>query len=175
MGYVNDALASVFAFGSYPTFFGLELFFGVAMAELVLILGTTYLACRSVLKRNAIENAVDGREVDLAGDGAWVSQAYAEHAGAKVGDVIVIDTGHGTKHEVPILGFYEFWLLYQEMVMGADYYQREFGDIAPNAVFAHVGDYAAAKEAVEGVEGFDGLSQTFIMSVASEASYRMLE
>ena len=78
-------------------------------------------------------NPVGGGTPDLTGEGAWVSQAYAEHMGAKVGDVIVIDSGSGTKHEVPILGFSEFWLTYHEMVMSADYYKKEFGDTSTGA------------------------------------------
>ncbi len=95
---------------------------------------------------------------DLSGEGAWVSQAYGTHLGAKVGDVLVVDGGDGTKHEVPILGFYEFWLSYHEMVMGPDYYKKEFGSLTPNAVFAQTdNDYAAAGAALSSIEGFDTL------------------
>ena len=80
-------------------------------------------------------NPVSGGTFDLSQDGAWVSQAYRDHFGAQVGDTIKIDNGDGTVHEVPILGFYEFWLTYHEMVMGHDYYEREFDTtLAPNSV-----------------------------------------
>jgi ABC-type antimicrobial peptide transport system permease subunit len=96
--------------------------------------------------------------LDLSADGAWVSQAYAEHFGAKVGDVIVIDDGI-TKHEVPILGFYEFWLTFHEMVVGKGYFEKEFDSATPNAVLAQVEDgaFADLEAKLANVEHFDSL------------------
>lgn len=78
--------------------------------------------------------------VDLSQDGVWVSQALAEHFDAKVGDKITVYADDGTTHDLPILGFYEFWLAYHEMVMGSSYYQKEFGEVLPNVVLADSGD-----------------------------------
>ena len=94
--------------------------------------------------------------LDLSGEGAWVTQAYAEHLGAKVGDVIILEGGDGEKHEIPILGVYEFWLTNNEMVMGKDYYEKEFGKASPNAVYSQIGDTAIAdvEQAINGIDGF---------------------
>ena len=102
-------------------------------------------------------NTVEGAEFDPTADGAWVSQAYAHHMGAKVGDVITVDGGDGRKHEVPILGFAEFWLTYHEMVMGASYYEKEFGDLSANTVLADTGDADMGEVArsLSSVAGFD--------------------
>ncbi len=104
-------------------------------------------------------NPISDGPFDLSAKGAWVSHAYAEHFGAKVGDIITVDGGDGTKHEVPILGFYEFWLTYHEMVMGADYYREEFGDVSPSAIFVQTGDVPVddVAQAVSGVAGFDSI------------------
>ena len=105
-------------------------------------------------------NPVSGGTFDLSGQGAWVSQAYRDHTGAKVGDVITVDGSDGTRHQVPILGFYEFWLTYFEMVMGPDYYQKEFGDAPANAVLVQNGatEVNEVAEALSQVEGFSTIS-----------------
>jgi len=303
-GIIGGVLADMFAFGSYPAYFGWGLFAIMAALELALILGATYLACRSILKRHAVEllrgekppegktrfyekwglwdklplflqtvvnncvndkrrmlstvvgvagstalivtaltlnndvmksydfhykdvygfnaiayveNSADGaidkvestlrKEgattartsmrrylmeqpngqsgsmhvivpldegafnqlyhvvptsgglFNLSGKGAWVSQAYADHMDAKVGDVIVLDSGDGTKHEVPILGFYEFWLTYHEMIVGADYFQEEFGQPTAGALLVQTNgvDAPTVQKAVSGVKGFDSI------------------
>ena len=112
-------------------------------------------------------NTLSGAPLDLAGGkGAWVSEAYAEHMGVKVGDVVTIDGGDGKKHEVPILGFYEFWLTYHEMVMGLGYFQEEFGEASASAVLAQTGDKAVGdvERAIARVEGFD--------SIVDDATYQ---
>ncbi len=104
-------------------------------------------------------NSIEGAAFDPSAEGAWVSQAYAEHFGAKVGDMLVIDDGAGAKHEVPILGFYEFWLTYHEAVMGYDYFAKEFGASAPNVVLANAGGVSVAdlQDAASTVDGFDSM------------------
>ena len=105
-------------------------------------------------------NPVSGGEPDFSQDGVWVSQAYRDHFGAKVGDAIEVDAGDGVKHEVPILGFYEFWLTYHEAVMGRDYYEREFdASFAPNAVLGNAEEVGGLSELDFGaVEGFDSVT-----------------
>ena len=100
---------------------------------------------------------VEGAELDLSSDGVWVSQAYRDHFGAKVGDTLTLDSRDGTVHKVPILGFCEFWLTYHELVMGRDYYEREFGtELAPNAVLGDMQFENGAPAAdFSKVEGFD--------------------
>ena len=104
-------------------------------------------------------NPIAGDTFDPKAEGVWVSQAYAEHFGVKVGDTLSIDDGSGAKHEVPILGFYEFWLTYHEAVMGYAYFEEEFGAVSPNVVLADTGDVAVAdmQDAVSAVKGFDSI------------------
>lgn len=101
-----------------------------------------------------------GEEADLSKDGAYVTQAYAQHLGAKVGDKVTLSGLDGSTHEIEILGFYDFWLTYHEMVMGHDAYEREFGELDPNVVIADTGDVAVAD--LEGdlseVDGFYSIS-----------------
>ncbi len=106
--------------------------------------------------------------VDLSQDGAWVSQAYAEHFGAKPGDVITLNGTDGTSHEVKILGFYGFWLTYHEMVMGRDSYEREFGEAVPNVVLADTGGVA-----VEDLEG-DLTKVDGFYSITDDKTYQHL-
>ena len=83
---------------------------------------------------------VKGAEFDPSAEGVWVSQAYMEHFDAHVGDMAKVDVGDGTVHEMPILGFCEFWLTYHEVIIGRDYYEREFNtQYAPNALFSTTG------------------------------------
>ena len=102
-------------------------------------------------------NPVEGLAFDPAADGAWVSQAYGSKTGAKVGDKVAVESGDGVVHEIPIMGFYEFWLTNHEMVMGRDFYEREFDtDLATNVVLidsdgASVDD---VESALSGVDGF---------------------
>ena len=103
-------------------------------------------------------HAVEGEAFDPTADGAWVTQAYAHHLGAKVGDTIALSASDGSVHDVTILGFYEFWLTYHEMVMGRDYYEREFdASLVPNVVLADTGGSLRGdlKSEVSKVEGFD--------------------
>ena len=101
-------------------------------------------------------NPLAGGSVDLSAEGAWVSQAYADHFGVKAGDMLLVSGDDGTKHEVPILGFYEFWLTYHEAVIGRDYFEKEFGTFEPNVVLADTGSVAVSdtESALSEVEGF---------------------
>lgn len=302
-GIINGVLGSMFAFGPYPSFFGWELFLIISVIELVLILGTTYLACRTILKQHAVDllrgdnpslgkphfyekwgiwqklplfiqiivnncinekrralstivgvagctalivtaitlnndvmksydrhfenvygfnaiayvesepkdaannvesalkergflasrifrgnyfmlqpdgemgitrvivpmdneafgqlyhvNPIQGGTVDLSADGAWISQAYAEHFGAKVGDNIALDDSNGNRHQVPILGIQEFWLSCNEMVIGKQYFEKEFGDSTPNCVLCQTNGTPVADVEQElkskSIEGF---------------------
>ncbi|MBQ9042173.1 MAG: FtsX-like permease family protein [Eggerthellaceae bacterium] len=105
-------------------------------------------------------NVSDGAVFDPSADGAWVSKAYAEKLGAKVGDTITVDAGDGVVHKVPIMGFYDFWLTSYEMVMGRDFYEREFdADLQPNVVLCASGDMSAddVADALANVDGFSSI------------------
>ncbi len=104
-------------------------------------------------------NSNDGNTFDASGEGAWVSQAYGEHLGAKVGDSIVIYSDDGTKHEIPILGFYEFWLSYNEMVVSKGYFEKLFGPVTPNVLLCQTGETPVedVSRSISATRGFDSM------------------
>ncbi len=107
---------------------------------------------------NDVEDSAD--TFDLSAEGAWVSQGYAEHFGAKVGDLVVFENIGGSKYEVPILGFHEFLLIGHEMVMGRDYYEKVFHtDYKPTAIITNTNDKSVSdmNKALVGVKGFDSI------------------
>ena len=80
---------------------------------------------------------ITGPRFNSVSQGVWITRAYADHLGAKVGDIVEIDLGDGASHKMPILGFYEFWLTYHEVLMSRECYELEFDvELAPNAVLA---------------------------------------
>lgn len=104
-------------------------------------------------------NAVEGSDVDLSSDGVWISQAYASHLGAKVGDELTINASDGTVRTLTIAGFSEFYLTYNELVMGRDAYEKAFeAKYVPNAVYSQLGD-ASLDEVNAKLAGVDGYSQ----------------
>ncbi len=105
-------------------------------------------------------NLVSGKSYSSSDEGVWVSKAYSEHFGAKEGDTICIDAGDGTVHQARILGFDEFWLTYNELVMTRNYYEKEFNTaFAPNAILADTGKLTVEdiKPALTHIEGFDSI------------------
>ena len=106
-------------------------------------------------------NPLTGGEVDLTAEGVWMTQAYHDHLGAQVGDKIVVEAGDGKRHELPILGFYQFYLTYHEVIMGRDCYEREFGtELAPNVVLADAKDVLSEARLAKltAIKGFDTLA-----------------
>ena len=89
-------------------------------------------------------NSTGNGAFDPSAEGGWISQAYAEYFGAKVGDTITVDGGDGMQHEIPILGIYEFWLTYNEMVVSKDYFEKEFGTVTPNTILCQTGGTAVS-------------------------------
>ena len=103
-------------------------------------------------------NPVQGGDVDLSADSVWVSQAYASHMGAHIGDEITVIASDGSKRTLTIAGFSEFYLTYYEIVMGRDTYERVFeADYIPNAILSNVGQdsFGAVKSKLATVKGFD--------------------
>ncbi len=106
-------------------------------------------------------NPVSGDEFDPEGEGVWISQAYADHYGAKVGDTLVFEDLDGGVYEVTIRGINEFWLTYHEVIMGRDYFESLLGSDAfvPNVVLANTYDTEVSEvgKALEGIEGFSSI------------------
>jgi len=105
--------------------------------------------------------ALEGGTVDLSADGVWMSQAYAAHMGAKVGDTIEVTASDGSTRNLSIAGFYEFYMTYNELVIGRDTYERAFETaFTPNAVLSSVGkaSFEDVKSKVSAMEGFAYIS-----------------
>lgn len=66
-------------------------------------------------------------------DGAWIGAAYAAHMDAEVGDSIVISDAEGGKYTFTIEGFFDHYLLTNQIVISEQAYETVFGaDIKAN-------------------------------------------
>ena len=52
---IGQTLGDMFAFGAYPAYFGWGQFLVIFAIELVMVLAATYMACRRILRKHAIE------------------------------------------------------------------------------------------------------------------------
>ncbi|MBQ9069656.1 MAG: ABC transporter permease [Eggerthellaceae bacterium] len=103
-------------------------------------------------------NPVSAGEATLSEEGIWISRAYESHMGAKAGDELVINASDGAVHRPTIAGFYEFYLSFNEAVIGRDAYESVFlSTYSPNAVFVKRGQASIddLKSSLSGTEGFD--------------------
>ena len=76
----------------------------------------------------------DGKERQPKG-GAWVNLAYREYFGAQEGDTLLFTDASGEEHELPIEGFYEYYLTNYHILLPKSLYEEEFGTLyAANAV-----------------------------------------
>lgn len=104
--------------------------------------------------------SVAGGDGDLGEQGVWVSRAYADHTGAKVGDDLVFDIGDGKKYTAPIVGFYDFYLTYYEIVVGPETYRSLTGEYPQaNTLFVDTGDQSVEQvnELMSGKPGIKSL------------------
>ena len=89
-------------------------------------------------------------------DGVWVSAAYSEHLKAEPGDKLEIMDSEGRVYEFTIQGFYEHYLLNNQLIMSRDVYLAKFGeDHIPNAFLVDSGEGGIdeIKEALAGTKG----------------------
>lgn len=83
-------------------------------------------------------NPKDGTQADLNKEGIYVAEAYASKMGASIGDEIIIEDTDGAEYRIPIVGFYEFYFSFYEMVMGQDAYERIFDkELLPNTLLVN--------------------------------------
>ena len=81
---------------------------------------------------------VDG---GLDASGVIVSQAYAEHMGARVGDKVELTDAAGHVHSLPVTGFFEHHLQGFEILMKRELYEKTFGvDVEPSCLLVDSGD-----------------------------------
>ena len=89
--------------------------------------------------------------------GVIVSQAYAEHMGARVGDTIELTDTEGEAHQFDIAGFFEHHLQGFEIIMSPILYEEAFDEaMVPNCLFVRSENagIAQVQEAVQGVGGY---------------------
>ena len=101
-------------------------------------------------------NPIDGGDVDLSGDGVWVSEAFASHLGAKVGDELAVNGSDGSIVHLKIAGFERFYLTHHEAVMGKAAYEKAFGsNFKANALLVDTSasSFEEVDEAIAGVSG----------------------
>lgn len=94
--------------------------------------------------------------VDLGQEGVWVSAGYAKDSGKQVGDTLSVMDSSLKAREVRVLGFYEFYLMNVDMVMGKAAYKAAFGtDATPNTLL--VGTNKSFEEVQEQLKSVDGI------------------
>ena len=95
-----------------------------------------------MLPTQSAPGAVDGQGNAVLGDeGAWLSEAMHANQGVNVGDTIALMGMDGKKAEVQVVGFYEFHLSNNYIVMSESVYAAAFGtEPVPNTILAQVSD-----------------------------------
>jgi putative ABC transport system permease protein len=82
-------------------------------------------------------HSTDGSPIDLSQTGVYVSAGYADKTHAKIGDVVSVRGPSGIVRKTNIVGFYTYYLVGVEMVMGPITYQRLYGELPrPNVLLA---------------------------------------
>ena len=122
--------------------------------------------------------SIDGSgEGQLDDQGVWVSQAYATHQHAKVGDTITLMDSSGTRYEVPIAGIFEYHLNHHEVVMSKGLYSETFGeDASPNTVLIGLNgaDSQSLSQKLSGVDGFFSYTNDYDVDKANFEAYQSL-
>ena len=89
-------------------------------------------------------HSTSGNQVDLSQEGVWICEGYHDKSGAQVGDDIWIRGPAGVEAKTKILGFYTYYLLSVEMVMGQGTYEALYNESsAPNVLLADGRDLSA--------------------------------
>lgn len=114
--------------------------------------------------------AVDGEGDPAKADGVLISQAYADHMGVGVGDEVKVTENNGRVHTLKVAGVFEYYLLRNEFVLGAEQYRKEFGgEPVANVLLAGAGDtdLDPVRSSLRGVEGYDTLVDDYADSYYS--------
>lgn len=104
--------------------------------------------------------STDGAEANVENGGLWVSAAYAEHQGAKVGDEITLTEFSGKTHTFTIAGFFNYYLLRYEFVLSQNEYRAAFGTKPqPNVLLTNLdgADIDRTRDALAGIDGYNSL------------------
>ena len=104
--------------------------------------------------------STDGRQINLTDEGVWVTAACQAHRGARVGDMVEITDDQGVVHNLPIAGFYEYYLTNDEFVVSSSLYEREFATSAqPNALLVYKNGHSTGEieTSLSDVKGFEVL------------------
>ncbi len=109
-------------------------------------------------------NNMDGGEPANLDEGVWMTAAYAEHMGAKVGDEVTFTEFTGKTHTFKIAGFYDYYLLRSEFVMTKETYEKAFNEEAkPNVLLVNRGDadIDTLQDQLFSVDGYQALVDDF--------------
>lgn len=97
-----------------------------------------------------------GEPARIQDGGVWLSVAYAEHMGAKVGDDVTFTEFSGKTHTFKIAGFYDYYLLREEFVMCREEYVKAFGEIPEDNVLLVQRDGASIEDLQSKLYAVDG-------------------
>ncbi len=101
-----------------------------------------------------------GGTASIEEGGLWLSSAYGDHMGAKVGDEITLTEYTGKAHTFKIAGFFEYYVLRQEFVLCAKDYEEAFGEKpVPNALYVRSdgSDISQISQKLLSLDGFQSI------------------
>lgn len=110
-----------------------------------------------------------GEAAEIENGGLWLSAAYGEHMGVKVGDKIILTECTGKTHAFTIAGFFDYYLLRQEFVLSQNEYRQAFGTKPESNVLlvnTDGADIDRVRDALKDVEGYSSLVDDY-----AQASY----
>ncbi|MDO4797407.1 MAG: ABC transporter permease [Coriobacteriales bacterium] len=119
---------------------------------------------------------VSGGDVDLKGDGAWISAGFAKDSGKQVGDKVGVLDSSGKRREVEVLGYFDFYLMNVDMVMGKGAYQTAFeAKPVPNTLLVSTSEeYGTARERLLSVKGIEDVTDDKARALGSFGQFRKI-
>ncbi len=108
------------------------------------------------------------------GDKVWLSVAFAEKTGLKVGDTITYNSIDGGKYKIQIGGIFEFYLLRAEIIMSPKTYEKVFGKQEDSNVFFVDSGKLNAKDIELSVKDVSGVLQTEDYYTSSTEAFKSI-
>ncbi len=111
----------------------------------------------------------DGKPANINDGGLWISTAYADHRGAKVGDEVTLTEFSGKTHTFRVAGIFQYYLVRYEFVLSPNEYREAFGEKPqPNVLLTNLdgADINRTRDALTEVDGYNSL-----VDDKSDASY----
>ncbi|MBR3226539.1 MAG: hypothetical protein IKF78_14590 [Atopobiaceae bacterium] len=111
----------------------------------------------------------DGKPANINDGGLWISTAYADHRGVKVGDEVTLTEFSGKTHTFRVAGIFQYYLVRYEFVLSPNEYREAFGEKPqPNVLLTSLdgADIGRTRDALKEVDGYNSL-----VDDKSDASY----